>query len=69
MTPASPAATQVRARPEGGDGFASALGGGSGANRFAGEPAGANCNPVPGLTRDLRVSREAPDQVRGGCAR
>jgi hypothetical protein len=23
-------------------------------------------NPVPGLTRDLPQTREAPDQVRGG---
>ncbi len=30
--------TQVRPRPEGGGDFAPALGGGSGANRFAGEP-------------------------------
>lgn len=32
--------TRVRPRPEGGCGFAPALGGGSGANRFAGEPEG-----------------------------
>ena len=30
--------TEVRPRPEGGGDFAPALGGGSGANRFAGEP-------------------------------
>ena len=30
--------TQVRARPEGAGDFAPVLGGGSGANRFAGEP-------------------------------
>jgi hypothetical protein len=25
-------------------------------------------NPVPGLTRDLPLTHEAPDQVRGGVA-
>ncbi len=35
-------AIEVRARPEGGGGFAPALWGGSGANRFASEPGGGN---------------------------
>lgn len=38
MTPLSFSATQVRPRTEGGGDFAPALGGGSGANRFASEP-------------------------------
>jgi hypothetical protein len=59
--------TKVRPRPEGGGDFAPALGGGSGANRIASDPEKTSRNAVPGLTRDLPVNHEAPDQVRGGC--
>ena len=36
--PSASHTTEVRPRPEGGGGFAPALGGGSGANRVAGDP-------------------------------
>ena len=39
--------------------------GGSGANRFAGEPGRYGQNAVPDLIRDLWIGQEAPDQVRG----
>ncbi len=55
MTPTSPAAPQVRLRPEGGGGFAPALGGGSGANRAAGGPEDGQlgaARPFPQLSGD-----------------
>lgn len=67
-----PRGGRVCARP-GGAGRAQA---GSQANRqgdrlFADLECGAgrvSRSVVPGLTRDLRMDQEAPDQVRGGCA-
>lgn len=57
----SQCATQVRARPEGGGGFAPALGGGSGANRAAGGPEGGDfTSAVPDLIRDLSRADTRP---------
>ncbi len=43
--------TEICPRPEGGGDFAPALGGGSGANRFAGEPEGRQVLLAPGQAR------------------
>ena len=56
--------TEVRPRPEGGGDFAPALGGGSGANRFAGEPGRDVATNVPDLLRDLLPLKQRPR--RGG---
>ena len=59
--------TKVRPRPEGGGDFAPALGGGSGANRFAGEPGRGVAPPVPDLIRDLGPDTRRPRHGgRGG---